>query len=109
MKLLMWLKPNPRVRFCPRFIWLKSLITRSASHGTKDPVGTLNENAGEYSRGFYSQRKVIKKLTDLFVETKDNAMQIPIDSKSCNTVEPVLKPYWWININILQSSLQEAR
>ncbi|KAG1759709.1 tRNA synthetases class I-domain-containing protein [Suillus occidentalis] len=62
--------------------------------------GTFNENAGEQFKGmkrFHARREVIKKLTDLglFVETKDNAMQIPICSKSGDIIEPVLKPQWW--------------
>ncbi|KAG2100061.1 tRNA synthetases class I-domain-containing protein [Suillus cothurnatus] len=64
--------------------------------------GTFNENAGEdfkEMKHFHARREVIKKLTDLglFVETKDNAMQIPICSKSGDIIEPVLKPRWWVN------------
>lgn len=64
--------------------------------------GTFNENAGEQFKGmkrFHARREVIKRLTDLglFVETKDNPMQIPICSKSGDIIEPVLKPQWWVN------------
>lgn len=45
--------------------------------------GTLNENAGEMFKGmkrFHARTEVVKKLKDLglYVETKDNKMQIPI-------------------------------
>ncbi|KAF9220567.1 hypothetical protein BS17DRAFT_759161 [Gyrodon lividus] len=64
--------------------------------------GTLNANAGEKFNGmkrFHARKEVVKALTEtgLFVETKDNPMQIPICSKSGDIIEPVLKPQWWVN------------
>ncbi|KAH7886737.1 tRNA synthetases class I-domain-containing protein [Phlebopus sp. FC_14] len=64
--------------------------------------GTLNANAGKKFQGmkrFHARREVVKALkeTGLFVETKDNPMQIPICSKSGDIIEPVLKPQWWVN------------
>ncbi|KIK77445.1 hypothetical protein PAXRUDRAFT_834980 [Paxillus rubicundulus Ve08.2h10] len=64
--------------------------------------GTLNTNAGGKFNGmkrFHARREVVKALTEagLFVETKDNPMQIPICSKSGDVIEPVLKPQWWVN------------
>ncbi|KAF9565455.1 hypothetical protein CPC08DRAFT_815475 [Agrocybe pediades] len=64
--------------------------------------GTLNENAGERFKGmkrFHARVKVIEALKELglYVETKDNKMQIPICSKSGDVIEPILKPQWWVN------------
>ncbi|KAJ7147637.1 tRNA synthetases class I-domain-containing protein [Mycena crocata] len=64
--------------------------------------GTFNANAGEKFNGmkrFHARVAVVKALQDagLYIETKDNPMQIPICAKSGDVVEPVLKPQWWIN------------
>ncbi|KAF9236793.1 tRNA synthetases class I-domain-containing protein [Melanogaster broomeanus] len=64
--------------------------------------GTLNANAGPKFNGmkrFHARRGVIKELTEagLFVETKDNPMQIPICRQSGDIIESVLKPQWWVN------------
>ncbi|KAI9462013.1 tRNA synthetases class I-domain-containing protein [Lactarius psammicola] len=64
--------------------------------------GTFNTNAGPQFQGmkrFHARVEVVKKLKELglFVETKDNPMQIPICSKSGDVIEPVLKPQWWVN------------
>ncbi|CDO68942.1 hypothetical protein BN946_scf185000.g85 [Trametes cinnabarina] len=62
--------------------------------------GTFNENAGEKFKGmkrFHARVAVVQALKDLglYVETKDNPMQIPICSKSGDIIEPILKPQWW--------------
>ncbi|KIK07612.1 hypothetical protein K443DRAFT_673192 [Laccaria amethystina LaAM-08-1] len=64
--------------------------------------GTLNANAGVLFEGvkrFHARNKVVQLLKEkgLFVEVKDNPMQIPICSKSGDVIEPVLKPQWWVN------------
>ncbi|KAK7031713.1 tRNA synthetases class I-domain-containing protein [Favolaschia claudopus] len=64
--------------------------------------GTFNANTGEKFKGmkrFHARNAVVKMLKEagLYVETKDNPMQIPICSKSGDVVEPVLKPQWWVN------------
>ncbi|GLB42945.1 putative class-I aminoacyl-tRNA synthetase family protein [Lyophyllum shimeji] len=64
--------------------------------------GTFNANAGELFNGmkrFHARVEVVKLLKErgLFVETKDNPMQIPLCSKSGDVIEPVLKPQWWVN------------
>ncbi|KAJ7233104.1 tRNA synthetases class I-domain-containing protein [Mycena rebaudengoi] len=64
--------------------------------------GTFNANAGETYKGmkrFHVRVAVVKALKDagLYIETKDNPMQIPLCSKSGDIVEPVLKPQWWVN------------
>ncbi|EKM74711.1 hypothetical protein AGABI1DRAFT_65441 [Agaricus bisporus var. burnettii JB137-S8] len=64
--------------------------------------GTLNANAGEKFKGmkrFHARVAVVKELKELglYVDTKDNPMQIPLCSKSGDVIEPVLKPQWWVN------------
>ncbi|KAI0086782.1 tRNA synthetases class I-domain-containing protein [Irpex rosettiformis] len=64
--------------------------------------GTFNANAGEKFKGmkrFHARIAVVKALQDagLYIETKDNPMQIPLCSKSGDIIEPVLKPQWWVN------------
>ncbi|KAJ3482542.1 hypothetical protein NLI96_g6905 [Meripilus lineatus] len=64
--------------------------------------GTYNANAGERFQGkkrFHVRVEVVKALKEagLYVETKDNPMQIPLCSKSGDIIEPVLKPQWWVN------------
>ncbi|KAG6331734.1 hypothetical protein ID866_7353 [Astraeus odoratus] len=64
--------------------------------------GTLNANAGERFQSmkrFHARKEVVRALeeTGLFIETKDNPMQIPICSKSGDIIEPMLKPQWWVN------------
>jgi len=60
---------------------------------------TVNFTGFQGMKRFHARNGVIKALTEagLFVETKDNPMQIPICSKSGDIIEPVLKPQWWVN------------
>ena len=63
--------------------------------------GTFNSNAGERFVGmkrFHARVKVVQALKDagLYIETKDNPMQIPICSSSGDIIEPVLKAQWWV-------------
>ena len=48
---------------------------------------------------FKARVEVVKALeaAGLFVEKKDNPMQIPICNKSGDIIEPLLKPQWWVN------------
>ncbi|KAI0051297.1 hypothetical protein FA95DRAFT_1554638 [Auriscalpium vulgare] len=64
--------------------------------------GTFNANAGEKFQGmkrFHARVAVVQALKDqgLYIETKDNPMQIPLCSKSGDIIEPLLKPQWWVN------------
>ncbi|KAF8189072.1 hypothetical protein BJ912DRAFT_1106282 [Pholiota molesta] len=64
--------------------------------------GTLNANAGPKFKGmkrFHARVEVVKALKELglYVDTKDNKMQIPICNKSGDIIEPILKPQWWVN------------
>ena len=48
---------------------------------------------------FHARRAVVQALQDagLYIEQKDNPMQIPVCSKSRDVIEPILKPQWWVN------------
>lgn len=48
---------------------------------------------------FHARVAVVKELKalGLYVDTKNNPMQIPLCSKSGDIIEPVLKPQWWVN------------
>jgi valyl-tRNA synthetase len=77
--------------------------------------GTLNANAGDRFNGmkrFHARREVVKALTEagLFIETKDNPMQIPICSKSGDIIEPILKPQWWVKCKPLaEEAIKRSR
>ncbi|KAG9315147.1 tRNA synthetases class I-domain-containing protein [Chiua virens] len=77
--------------------------------------GTLNANAGEKFNGmkrFHARREVVKALTEagLFIETKDNPMQIPLCSKSGDIIEPILKPQWWVKCKPLaEEAMKRSR
>lgn len=75
--------------------------------------GTFNENAGPKFAGmrrFHARVAVVQALKDagLYVETKDNPMQIPICSKSGDVIEPILKPQWWVNCKPLAKEALEV-
>ncbi|PPQ90494.1 hypothetical protein CVT25_014777 [Psilocybe cyanescens] len=77
--------------------------------------GTMNKEAGRFEvrvfglgggweidggmKRFHARVEVVKALKELglFVEEKDNKMQIPVCSKSGDIIEPLLKPQWWVN------------
>ncbi|RXK38345.1 valine-tRNA ligase [Tremella mesenterica] len=63
--------------------------------------GTYNENAGPYKgmRRMHVRNAILQALKEkgLYVEQKDNDMQIPICSRSGDVVETILKPQWWVN------------
>ena len=67
-----------------------------------DDTGAINANGGADFKGimrFDARELVLKKLTDLdmYRGTADNAMQLPICSRSGDIVEPRLKPQWYVN------------
>lgn len=60
---------------------------------------------------FHARVAVVKALQDagLFVEAKDNPMQIPVCSKSGDVIEPLLKPQWWVNCKPLAEEAIKVR
>ncbi|KAG9026395.1 hypothetical protein FRB95_008882 [Tulasnella sp. JGI-2019a] len=74
--------------------------------------GTLNDNAGPKFKGmkrFHARVAVIDALKELglYIETKDNAMNVPICSKSGDIIEPVMKPQWWVKSKPLADAAVE--
>jgi valyl-tRNA synthetase len=65
--------------------------------------GLLNANTGEFEgqRRFDARYNVVVRLKELnlYVETKENPMVIPLCSKSKDIIEPLLKPQWWMRID----------
>ena len=67
-----------------------------------DDSGAINVNGGDEFSGimrFDAREAILKRLTemDLYRGTADNAMQLPICSRSGDIVEPRLKPQWFVN------------
>lgn len=48
---------------------------------------------------FHVRNKILDALKEkgLYIETKDNPMQIPVCSKSGDIIESMLKPQWWLD------------
>ncbi len=67
--------------------------------------GTMNANAGPFEghKRFDVRYSVISELEKLglYVGKKDNAMTIPLCSKSKDVIEPMLKPQWWMEMKPL--------
>ncbi|TQV97359.1 valyl-tRNA synthetase, mitochondrial precursor [Cordyceps javanica] len=64
--------------------------------------GLMNENAGPYKgqKRFdvrYSIQDALKEK-GLYVDKKDNAMKVPMCSKSKDIIEPIMKPQWWVKM-----------
>ncbi|XP_053610206.1 valine--tRNA ligase isoform X2 [Plodia interpunctella] len=65
-----------------------------------DDEGRTLDNCGQFSgmKRFDVRRSIIKSLEQLklYRETKENAMVVPLCSRSKDVVEPMLKPQWYI-------------
>jgi valyl-tRNA synthetase len=74
--------------------------------------GTLNGNAGSFAgqKRFDARYGVIGALKELGLYSKqeDNAMVIPLCSRSKDVVEPVLKPQWWMKMADMAQAADEA-
>lgn len=75
--------------------------------------GTLNETCGPKFDGmkrFTARKVVIEELTKLglYVETKDNPMQVPRCSKSKDVIEPIMKPQWWVKQKVMAEKAMAA-
>lgn len=76
--------------------------------------GTLNNNCGEFSgmKRFHARVAVLNALKEkgLYVETVDNAMTVPVCSKTGDVIEPLMKPQWWVNCkDMAADALQAAK
>ena len=64
--------------------------------------GTLNHNTGDFRgmKRFDARYKVVDalKAAGLYVKEEDNAMSVPMCSKSKDVIEPIIKPQWWMRM-----------
>ncbi|KAF9903992.1 hypothetical protein BX616_001440 [Lobosporangium transversale] len=74
--------------------------------------GTLNNNCGEFSgmKRFHARVAVLKALKEkgLYVDTVDNAMTVPLCSKTRDIIEPLMKPQWWVNCKDMAADALQA-
>ncbi|KAK5953096.1 hypothetical protein OHC33_005664 [Knufia fluminis] len=74
--------------------------------------GMINENGGPFAgqKRFDVRYGVIEglKQLNLYSKQEDNAMTIPICSRSGDVVEPVLKPQWWMRMKDLAQAADDA-
>ncbi|KAG0328991.1 hypothetical protein BGZ99_003855 [Dissophora globulifera] len=74
--------------------------------------GTLNNNCGEFSgmKRFHARVAVLKALKEkgLYVGTVDNAMTVPLCSKTGDIIEPLMKPQWWVNCKDMAADALKA-
>lgn len=74
--------------------------------------GTLNDNSAEFSgmKRFEARIKVLAALKEknLYRDTKDNPMVVPICSRSKDIVEPLLKIQWYVKCDGMAKKAIEA-
>ncbi|KAF8645352.1 hypothetical protein AX16_007855 [Volvariella volvacea WC 439] len=80
----------------------------------KDDGTFINVGGGKFEgmKRFHARVAVVEALKEkgLYIETKDNPMQIPICSKSGDIIEPMLKPQWWVRCKPLaEEALKRTR
>lgn len=74
--------------------------------------GIIIGDYGEFTgmKRFDCRVEILKKLKELnlYKETKDNAMVVPICSRSKDVVEPLIKPQWYVKCDDMAASAMEA-
>ncbi|GFR12487.1 valine--tRNA ligase [Trichonephila clavata] len=74
--------------------------------------GTLNDNCAEFAgmKRFEARSKVLAALKEknLYRDTKDNPMVVPICSRSKDIVEPMLKVQWYVKCEGMAQKALEA-
>jgi valyl-tRNA synthetase len=74
--------------------------------------GLMNENTGPYKgQKRFDVRYAIQdalKEKGLYVDKKDNAMKVPLCSKSKDIIEPLMKPQWWVKMKDLAAPALEV-
>jgi len=67
--------------------------------------GTMNKNTGRFEgqKRFDARYTVVEALEKegLFVKKEENAMKVPICSRSGDIIEPIMKPQWWMKMDSL--------
>lgn len=72
--------------------------------------GTMNADSGFPGMNRFKAREVVKnKLTELnlYVGEDENAMQVPICSRSGDVIEPLLVPQWFVKCDVLVDKVLE--
>ena len=74
--------------------------------------GTMNQNTGSFAgqRRFDARYSVIQALEEkgLYVKKENNAMKVPICSRSGDVIEPLMKPQWWMKMEEMSAAALEA-
>lgn len=74
--------------------------------------GTMNKNTGRFEgqKRFDARYTVVEALEKegLFIKKEDNAMKVPICSRSGDVIEPIMKPQWWMRMSGLAKPAIEA-
>jgi valyl-tRNA synthetase len=74
--------------------------------------GTMNANTGSFEgmKRFDARYKVIDGLKEkgLYDRWENNAMTIPLCSKSKDVIEPIIKPQWWMKMVDLAADARKA-
>ncbi|XP_047503607.1 valine--tRNA ligase isoform X1 [Pieris napi] len=77
-----------------------------------DDEGRMLDNCGPFAgkKRFDVRREIIKTLEEkkLYRDTGDNAMVVPLCSRSKDVVEPMLKPQWYIRCNNMAAEAIKA-
>lgn len=60
---------------------------------------------------FHVRNAILDALKEkgLYIETKDNPMQIPVCSKSGDIIEAILKPQWWVDMKDVAKEAVKVR
>ncbi|BEI85358.1 hypothetical protein CcaverHIS002_0507590 [Cutaneotrichosporon cavernicola] len=73
--------------------------------------GTYNENAAPFAgmKRFHVRNAIVAALKEkgLYVGQEDNAMSIPICSRSGDVVESIMKPQWWVSCKPMAEEVLE--
>jgi len=74
--------------------------------------GTINENGGSYKgmMRFDCRTKIMEDIhaLGLFRDKKDNAMNIPVCSRSGDVVEPYIKPQWYVQCDGMSKAAMDC-
>lgn len=74
--------------------------------------GTMNYNTGNFQglKRFDARYKVIEALKErgLYVKWENNAMKVPLCSKSKDVIEHLMKPQWWMRMRGLADAAVKA-
>lgn len=74
--------------------------------------GTMNKNTGRFEgqKRFDARYTVVEALEKegLFIKKEDNAMKVPVCSRSGDIIEPIMKPQWWMRMSGLAKPAIEA-